>query len=314
LSGEPTQVVNAVRFGPTHARGLERLVGVNSNIRQGEPIDDIRLDFDLSCGIAPLRIGDHDYQMGLRTCFVSLQLQNCEVHVGSRYEYWLDLGAIKASTTHRTTSANSRNAGVSVEAGADPLRGVAALAAKIGLGAAWKRDSKSETVTKQSIRVELVVTSGQDRWRVGDLTRGDARRPDGILSGDYFLEQRTKDGETLPLCRLRWLDHSDPMHVTISVTAAFGSLLIFDTDPVKNSRDVLTNDARSQMKRRSGKAESEHEELLRAHVAGLVAAKRLRSAQTRVAGDLLNNEFTIARLTLQCQSDAPPEASADATV
>jgi hypothetical protein len=313
VSTEPTQVVKAVRFGPTHARGLERLVGINSNIRQGEPINDIRLDFDLSCGIAPLRVGNHDYQMGLRTCFVSLQLQNCEVHVGSRYEYWLDFGAIKSSTTRRTTSANSRNAGVSVEASAEALRGIAAIAAKLGLGASWKRDSKSEAVTKQSMRIELVVTSGQDRWRVGDLTRGDARRPDGILSGDYFLEQRTKDGETLPLCRLRWLNHIDPMHVTISVTAAFGSLLVFDTDPVKNSSDALTDDTRAQMKRRSTKAESDHEELLRAHVAGLVVAKRLRNAQTRVAGDLVNNEFTIARLTLQCQSDAPPDLTPDAT-
>lgn len=168
------------RLGPTHAHGLERLVGINSNIRQGEPIDNIRLDFDLSCGIAPLRIGNHDFQMGLRTCFVSLQLQNCEVHVGSRYEYWLDLGAIKASSTQRAATESSRNAGVSVEASADGLRGLAALAAKLGLGASWKRNSKSEAITKQSMRIELVVTSGQDRWRVGDLTRGDARRPDGI--------------------------------------------------------------------------------------------------------------------------------------
>jgi hypothetical protein len=313
MSSELAQVVNAVRLGPTHARGLERLVGINSNIRQGEPLDDIRLDFDLSCGIAPLRIGNHDFQMGLRTCFVSLHLQNCEVHVGSRYEYWLDFGAIKTSATQRTTSAISKNAGVSVEASAEALRGIAAIAAKLGLGASWKRDTKSEAVTKQSMRVELVVTSGQDRWRVGDLTRGDARRPDGILSGDYFLEERTKDGETLPLCRLRWLNHADPMHVTISVTAAFGSVLIFDSDPVKNHGDALTDDTRAQMKRRSAKAESDHEALLRAHVAGLVAAKRLRNAQTRAADDLVNNEFTIARLTVQCQPDVAPAFTPDAT-
>lgn len=148
-------VNTVVRLGPTHVRGLERLVGVNSNIRQGEPLDNIRLDFDLSCGIAPLRIDNDDFQMGLRTCFVSLQLQNCEVHVGSRYEYWLDLGAIKAATTQRATSADSKHAGASVEAGADAVRGIAAIAAKLGLGAAWKRESKSETLTKQSMRIEL---------------------------------------------------------------------------------------------------------------------------------------------------------------
>ena len=306
LPPSPRVVSNVRRLGPTHVPGLKRLVGLYSDIRQGEPLDDIRLDFDLSCGIAPLRIGNHDFQMGLRTCFVSLQLQNCDVHVGSRYEHWLDLGAIKASATQRTTTASSRNAGVSVEATADTVRGIAAIAAKLGLGASWKRDAKSEAVTKQSMRIELVVTSGQDRWRVGDLTRGDARRPDGILSGDYFLEERTKDGETLPLCRLRWINQSDPMQVTISVTAAFGSLLIFESDLAQNRGDVLTDDARAQMKRRSAKAESDHEELLRAHVAGLVAAKRLRNAQTQATHELVNNEFTIARLTVQCQPHGGP--------
>jgi hypothetical protein len=317
MSGGPalplsSHVVNTVqRLGPTHVPGLERLVGLNSNIRQGEPLDDIRLDFDLSCGIAPLRIGNHDFQMGLRTCFVSLQLQNCEVHVGSRYEHWLDLGAIKASATQRTSTASSRNAGLSVEASADPLRGIAALAAKLGLGASWKRDAKSEAVINQSMRIELVVTSGQDRWRVGDLTRGDARRPDGILSGDYFLEERTKDGETSPLCRLKWINQSNPMHVTISVTAAFGSLLIFESDPTQNLSNVLTDDTRAQMNRRSTKAESDHEVLLRAHIAGLVAAKRLRNAQTQGANNLLNNEFTIALLTVQTHPHGVPIPAPD---
>src|SRR5687767_14511935 len=87
----PSRVVSKVeRLGPTHVPGLERLVGLNSNIRQGEPLDDIRLDFDLSCGIAPLKIGNQDFQLGMRTCFVSLQVRNCDVHVGSRYEHWLD--------------------------------------------------------------------------------------------------------------------------------------------------------------------------------------------------------------------------------
>jgi hypothetical protein len=296
----PTQVVNRVRrLGPTHVTGLERLVGLTSNIRQGEPLDDIRLDFDLSCGIAPLKIGSDDFQLGLRTCFVSLRLQNCDVKVGSRYEHWLDLGDIKTSATHHSAVTHSRNAGVSVDASADSLRGLAALAAKLGLGISWKRDAKSETMTNQTLRIELVVTSGQDRWRVGDLTRGDARRPDGILSGDYFLEERTNDGEPLPLCRLRWVDQSESIQVTISITAAFGSLLIFESDPARSRNDALTDDARARLKRRSAKVESDHEELLRAHVAGLVAAKRLRNAQHQAIDELVNNEFTIARLTLQ---------------
>jgi hypothetical protein len=110
---------------------------------------------------------------------------------------------------------------------------------------------------------------------------------------------------------LKWINQSDPMQVTISVTAAFGSLLIFETDPAQNRGDALTDDARAKLKRRSAKAESDHEELLRAHVAGLVAAKRLRNAQTQAADDLVNNEFTIARLTVQTNPHGAPTPASD---
>jgi hypothetical protein len=311
-SPSPQQVVKGVlRLGPTHVPGLERLVGLRSNIRQGEPLDDIRLDFDLSCGIAPLRIGNRDFQMGLRTCYVSLRLENCEIHVGSCYEHWLDLGEYKANTMQRTTTASSRGAEASLEASADTLRGIARLAAKLGLVASGKRDAQTEAVTKQSLRIELVVTSGQDRWRVGDLTRGDARRPDGILSGDYFLEEKAKDGEPKPLCRLRWIDHSEPMQITVSLTAAFGSLLIFESDPAQHLDDALTDEARAKLKRRSAKAESDHDQLLRAHVAGLTAAKRLRPIHAQSADDLISNEFTIARLTLQSEPDRTVAGDSD---
>lgn len=259
----------------------------------------MRLDFDLSCGIAPLRIGDRDFEMGLRTCFISLRRENCEVHVASRYEHWLELGAVKTTSTQRTSRANSRGIAGSLGASADALRGMATFAAKLGLLGSWRREGNSEAVTQQNARIELVVTSGQDRWRIGDLTRGDARRPDGVLSGNYFLEERTKEGETLPLCRLRWIDKSEMMQVTILATAAFGSLVIFESASAQERRDVMTEDVRSKLKRRAAKAESEHDDLLRAHVAGLVAAKRLRDAQAHAPGDLIKNEFTVALLTLQ---------------
>src|SRR4029077_20569753 len=85
------------KLGPIHARGLDRLVGIISNIRQGEPFDSMSLDLDLSCGIAPLRIADQNFDLGLRACFVSLALENCEVQPNSRYEHWLEVGAFTAS-------------------------------------------------------------------------------------------------------------------------------------------------------------------------------------------------------------------------
>lgn len=300
------------KLGPTHARGLRRLVGISSNIRQGEPIDDMRLDFDLGCGIAPLRINDRNFELGLRTCFVSLDLQNCEVLPGSRYEHRLDIGAFKASEINKTTISRARGAGAGINVEADSTRGLAALAVKLGLGVFRKRNAESETITEQSVRVELVVLSGQDRWRIGDLTRGDARRPDGLLSGAYFLEERSKDGDTSPLCRLKWLDHTASMIATISVTASFGSLLIFHSNQSGAQTENVDDDTRTKLKRESKRAESDHESLLRAHVAGLVAAKQIRNAQKRVNNDVFQNEFLIVRQTvLASPQDVSPVAKDD---
>lgn len=301
-------VGDVAKIGPTFVPSLRRLIGANSNIRQGEPLDDIRLDFDLSCGIAALNIGTDDFELGLRTCFVSLELANCEMIVASRYEYRLGSGEIKATATERTTTESSRNADISVGATAEQLLGFGLLA-KFGLGASRKRGAKTEEVTQRDVQIDLVVTSGQYRWRVGDMIRGDARRQDGILSGDYFLEKRGKDGEPEPLCRLQCTEPHDPMHITISVTAAFSSMLVFQANRAQHRNDVLTEEVREKLKRRSAKAEIEHDELLRAHIAGFVAAKRLRAKQ--LSENLVDNEFMIARLTLQCSGAAAKNRAED---
>ena len=285
------------KLGPTHARGLRLLVGISSNIRQGEPIDDMRLDFDLGCGIAPLRINDRNFELGLRTCFVSLDLQNCEVLSTSRYEHRLDIGAFKASEVQKTTISRAREAGAGINVQVDSARGLAG-AVKLGLGIFHKRDAKSEAITEQSVRVELVVLSGQDRWRVGDLTPGHARRPDDLLSGAYFLEERSKDGDPSPLCRLKWLDHTASMVATISVTASFGSLLIFHSNQSGAQTKNVGDDTRTTLKHGSKRAESDHESLLRANVAGLVAAKQIRNAQKRASNEVLQNEILIVRQTV----------------
>lgn len=263
----------------------------------------MRLDFELSCGIAPVRINSENFELGLRTCFVSLERENCEINGDSKYKHLLDIGAFRASEFQKKTTDRARGAEVGVSVNVEPARGIAAIAAKLGLLARGKREAKSESVTEQSVRVELVVTSGQDRWRVGGLAWGDARTPEGILSGDYFLEERTEDGDPLPLCRLRWIDRGMPMQVTIAVIVSFGSLLIFRSGETGSPPEGVTGEARKVLRRRSQQALSEHEGLLRAHVAGLVAAKKLHDAQVRAGRDVLNNEFTVVRETLVASPD-----------
>jgi hypothetical protein len=293
---EPT-VSKIDTIGPTHAQGLEWLVGVHSNIRQGDPLSDMRLDFDATCGIVPLQISDRDYEMGLKTCFVSLDRQNCSLHPHSSYEYWLGIGAFKASEVQKITSGHSKEAGAAVNLNLDSVKGVAGLKARFGLGASRKRNEKTEALTEQSERIELVVTSGQDRWRVGDRYRGDARRPDGLLSGEYFGEQH-EHNDPKPLCRLQWDDHATSALITITISASLSSLLIFA--PTK--RDAEGNNVAAAawtiLRRRSAQVSKKHEATLRAHVAGLAVAKRIQKAQQKAGEQVLPNEFIILRLTL----------------
>jgi hypothetical protein len=184
------------------------------------------------------------------------------------------------------------------------LSGIASIAAKFGLGGARTRSSKAEMVTEQNWRVELITTSGQDRWRVGDLTRGDARRPDGLLSGDYFLERKTADGESHPLCKLERFDASHPVVVTLTITASFGSLLVFPAGRAPETADVMPIEGRGLLRRRSKRAVTKHSALLAAHIAGLVLAKKIRNAQQRETNRSLGNEIVVAELTLV--ANGPP--------
>lgn len=302
-SGAPSLGVRAVRkIGPTHARGFDRLVGLSANIRQGEPPDDMRLDFELSCGMAPLVVGKKSFEMGLRTCLVSLDRENSEILVGSAYESWLERGKFKASESQRSSSQRSHEASINLGAEVDSTSLLARLATKLRLGASRKRATTSEAVTKQDTRVELIVTSGQDCWRVGDPLRGDARRSDRILSGAYFREEKTKDGDPLPLCRLATSDEKLPMQLTIAATASFGSLLVFKDGAALSAHTKDHSQAVTILKRRAREAHASHGELLKAYIAGLVTAKKLHDAQVRAGAALRDNEFLIAQLTLHVSS------------
>jgi hypothetical protein len=299
---QPCIVKTVHKIGPTHAHGLDRLVGLNANIRQGEPLNDMRLDFELSCSIAPISFGENAYEMALRTCFVSLDRKNCEVQVGTAYESWLERGAFKVSESRVTSSQRSNEANAGVGAEIDSMNLLARMAAKFRFGVARKHDTTSKAIAKQDLRTELVITSGQDRWRIGDLIRGDPRRADRILSGAYFREEITSDGDPVPLCRLFLSDERSPMQVTISATASFGSLLIFKEGAVLSAKTKERSQTEAVLRRRSRQAEAVHGELLRAYIAGLVAAKKLHDAQVRAGAAIAENEFLIGRLTVNAST------------
>ncbi|MBQ0824257.1 hypothetical protein KBI52_29085 [Microvirga sp. HBU67558] len=292
-------VKGVLKIGPTHAAGLHRLVGMNADIRQGEPFDRMSLDFELTCGVAPLRISGRDFDMALRTCFVSMSRENCTTQVGTHYEHWLGTGDFKVVTTGVSRLERGREAGVSAGAEADSQKGLARVFGSFRFGFNRKRNHTNESTVRQDARVELVVTSGQDRWRVGDLTRGDPRRQDGILSGAYFQEARSEDGDPKPLCLITRTDPAETVRVNLQVSASFGSLSITRDGSPADETDQTG--ARTLLRRRAKASIAQHKQAendLRARVAGLVVAKGLRDAQIQAGLTVAENEFLIAQQTI----------------
>lgn len=289
------------KAGPTHARGLQYLAGLGINVRQGEPCDAMRVDFELSCGSSLLRIGSDDYVVQLRTCHVQLQLENCAVVPQSRYEHRLGKGSFEVSGTEAQTRGIEHDAGFGIEAALDANVATPSLFAKVraGLKRNSRKSSKSEETVRSHSVTDLVVTSGQDRWQVGDPVRGDARRRDGKLLGTYFGEERDRDGEPRPLCVVARMDPAAPVLLTVSASASLAHLLIERAD--QHSADVDRKEAAATLKPVSAKAMKEHGAAkagLRSKVAGLVMAKALGESQRQAGFPVADGEFMIALQSL----------------
>ena len=290
------------RVGPAHAKGLQNLVGINGYVRQGDPCNRIRLDFDMSCGESPIRVKRQDFVLGLRTCFVSLALANCIIRVGSMYEHWLGEGAYTSKATEREAIENESQGGVSASAsmGADTgMSWKAKLAAGLSLGLRKRKRRSTEMTNQQKIRVELIATSGQDRWQLGNSFRGDARRADGVLLGTYFNEERSEDGDSKPLCLVEQTTPGEPVEINIRASAPLGSLVVRSKRGEPNASAIAATHAR--LCREGASAAQKHsaaEDKLRSQIAGLVVAKDLRKAQLHAGAKLGEGIFLIAQQTL----------------
>ncbi|WP_312886073.1 hypothetical protein [Methylorubrum rhodinum] len=267
------------------------------NIRQGEPYDAMRVDFELSCGTAALRIAGRDYIISMRACHVALERENCEVATHSRYEHRLGKGSFEISGTETLSSGRERDAGIGIEASVDANPFKPSFIGR--LTGRYKRSARRNEERKDVVRrepvVDLIVTSGQDRWQVGDPARGDARRDDGRLQGTYFGEERDKDGEVRELCVVARGSASLPVVLTATVSASFGH--VFVHGPAGPVEEADRTGAEAALRQRSSKAAREHSAAkvdLRARVAGLVMAKALGEAQRDAGFPVADGEFLIA--------------------
>lgn len=313
--GPAGPVVSVEKVGPTYTRGLHHLAGVGSGVRQGEPFDGMRLDFELSCGTAALRVDGCDFGISLLNCYVGLARKNCEVKPYSRYEHRLAKGSFEASGTETLDSGRNLAVGVDAEVGvsANPMAAPAGALGRLKGRFGWGREKKErrqETVRRQP-RVDLVATFGHDRWRVGDASLGDARRGDGKLAGTYFVEERDGDGEPKPLCVLRRLDASSPVEVTVSVSAPATQISIERADrrataEEREDVEVLMRQGSARAHRRHAAAQAN----LRGRIAGLALGKALAEVQREAGLCVPDGEFLIARQTL-CISAPPGEPLSD---
>jgi hypothetical protein len=294
-------VASVDKVGPTHAKGLTSLVGLNASVRQGSLLAEMPLDVEVSCGIAPIRISGQDFQLALRTCFVALARNNCEVGVGTTYEYWLSDGAFEATSEEQHTTERGQSAGINAGAEADTSKATGGLIAKLNLAWSRQKGTKIDAKSKRSSRTELIVTSGQDRWRIGDFRKGDARREDGLLNGSYFNETQAAEFHA-PLCTLSCNDPTQLVEISVSVCVAYGSLLVLRGEGSPTTIDKTTG--QTLLRRRGAAAAQEHnaaEIELRAKVAGLVLTKAMRRAQAKAGLPVPDNEILIARQTLIVQ-------------
>lgn len=308
-------VVRTERIGPTYAKGLHHLAGIGMGVRQGEPFDGMRLDFELSCGTAALRVDGQDFGISLLNCHVGLDRRNCDVKAYSRYEHRLVKGSFEASGTE--THSSDRHLGVSIEAEAGlsanpvsaPTGALGRLKGRLGWGKD-KKEQRQETVRRQP-RVDLVATFGHDRWRVGDARLGDARRSDGKLAGTYFVEEQDGDGEPKPLCVLGRVDASADVDVTVSVSAPISQVVVESADRrVSAEERAGVEESLQQRSTRAHKKHAATQTDLRGRIAGLTLGKALADAQREAGFPVPDGEFLIARQTLCMPSSAlTPEAA-----
>jgi hypothetical protein len=296
-------VVRTERIGPTYAKGLHHLAGIGMGVRQGEPFDGMRLDFELSCGTAALRVDGRDFGISLLNCHVGLDRRNCDVKAYSRYEHRLVKGSFEASGTE--TQSSDRHLAMSIEAEAGlsanpvlaPTGALGRFKGRFGWGKG-KKEQRQETVRRQP-RVDLVATFGHDRWRVGDARLGDARRSDGKLAGTYFVEEQDGDGEPKPLCVVGRVDASTDVQVTISVSAPLTQVFVEAAgQQVSVEERAGVEESLQQRSTRAQKRHATAQADLRGRIAGFALGKALADAQREAGFPVPDGEFLIARQTL----------------
>ncbi|WP_454654953.1 hypothetical protein [Bosea beijingensis] len=263
-----------VRIGPHHAKGFDKLIGLNANFRQGFSLERFELDLELSCGFAVFSNQSRRVSLHIKNCYVNLALDNCSIVAGTRYEHVLSAGSYTEASSESSKANSNIGAGVDASIGASAAGG---LGAKItGFFKFGQTQSKeNSSIVKADHRVELIATSGQDRWRVGDEEKGDARQPDGLLSGSYFSERGSK-GDPAPLCVISADNDVRRLQIRVTASVPMTSLVVRENQ-LKSEAD---SGLKKQFNKRSKQVMSDHEAELRARVSGLSVAKAIKKRQS----------------------------------
>ena len=270
------------RVGPNHLPGFEHLAGLNLSARQGDTFEYFRVDFELNCGSASFQVENGIMQVSLRTCHVQLRRDNCDVVPATAYEFFIGEAEVDRRSTHTASSDLTGMVEGEVGASLDQSMVPSGMAKGRASGSARQTLATQTSVTVRT-RSDLIVTSGQDRWRVGDPVTGDPRRLDKRLTGSYFVERTRSGGEPVPLCALKRRQANSDAIVTICVSAPLGQMIVEDQGNANKSADRRSRSHVEDNLTAGSRAVnvSHTKELLplRARVAGLVLGKNLRKRQ-----------------------------------
>ena len=284
-----------------HAEGMRELVGVSSDIRQGDPFGAMRLDFELSFGTAIVRVDEGDFSIAVRVGQVALRLRNCSIRPQSTYEKRLAEGevAIRRIETIDRSSGRETSVGAHAEGGAGSGTG---LTGRLGLTVGFRGRKKVANDAKETLdrrpRLDLVVTAGQDRWQIGHPRFSDARREDGRLQGTYFNEDRDENGDPRPLCTIVGDRPDAPAEVVISALVRSGQIIVSLAGEATGIEQLA--DVEAALRKRGVRAARTHERKaadLRSRMAGLVLAKEMLNEQ-KSRLDLSGADILLARQSL----------------
>jgi hypothetical protein len=249
-----------VKVCETRARGIEDLAWLQTDLRQGEPIDALPVYVTVSCGRPTLVIGDVSFQLATWQVLIRLDLDNASVKFRSHRKVKVQKGAFQSQSTSKKTLLTIREHARALDLEARAKSSVSSvvagsLLANVKLGRSSKQVETGTDTTKITKEIVLIGPFGE-AVAVGDPEYGDPHKPNGLLTHDYPKDEGEEDD---PLFTLQPTDSSMPMRISVMTVVPFDKLYLSSPDASAFERNL----ARHEIVERSKDAIEEHEELRR---------------------------------------------------